>query len=89
MTESKVNIVKAKLIVTQALSWYAVFVNGPMIAYVFYRSVPFDKGLALLMILGGVLCIFAWTIIYFKYLYPVELEYCFDVSDRWKEMEKK
>ena len=86
----KLRIVKLKTFISQAYQWYGMFFNGPMIVYAAWKLTPetgfFNRQMFLIVISIAIISLLAFTFIYFKYLYPTEIELCFHISDKWQKM---
>ena len=62
----KLKLIKLKLIAQQAIMWYGLLINGPMIAYIFYKTseVKWIAGVCLLCGFGLISMI---SILWYKY----------------------
>jgi len=90
---NKIDFVRLKLFVSQAYQWYAMLFNGPMIIYASWKLTPevgfFNRQTFIIVVILGMIILAGITFVYFKYIYPVELAYCFKVSPEWQELKKK
>ena len=71
---NKKNIVKFKFLVQQSYVWYSLIFQGPMMAYIFYKTTEI-KWLAILLIVFGLISLFLISYIWYKYFIPAELEF--------------
>jgi uncharacterized membrane protein YqjE len=84
----KTKIIKLKLLAQQAMMWYGLLINGPMIAYIFYKTSDI-KWLAAICLAIGFLVIATITIIWYKYFLPAELEFNSRLNPSWNAILEK
>lgn len=78
----KTKIIKLKLLAQQAMMWYGLLINGPMIAYIFYKTSEV-KWIAAICLVIGFIVISTITIIWYKYFLPSELEFNSKLNPEW------
>jgi len=82
---TRIKIIKFKYLVGQSYQWYGLLINGPMVAYIFYKSSDI-KWLALAAILGGLIMIAIIAIIWYKYFAQAELEFNSNLNPSWRKL---
>jgi hypothetical protein len=85
LKETKIRIIKQKILVQQAYMFYGLLFNGPMIVYIFWKSTEV-KWIASLLILIGFAAIVFLTYVWFHYFYPVELEFSSNLNPEWRKL---
>lgn len=84
----KQKIILLKLLAQQAMMWYSLLINGPMIAYIFYKTSEV-KWLAAICLAFGFITIISITIIWYKYFYPTELEFNSKLNPEWNALRRQ
>lgn len=81
----KLKLIKLKLIAQQAIMWYGLLINGPMIAYIFYKTseVKWIAGVCLLCGFGLISMI---SILWYKYFLSEELEFNSRLNPSWNQL---
>ena len=70
------------MLAQQAMMFYSLLINGPMIAYIFYKTSEV-KWLAAICLSVGFTAIISITIIWYKYFYSAELEFNSRLNPEW------
>jgi uncharacterized membrane protein YqjE len=81
----KQKIIALKLLAQQAMMWYSLIINGPMIAYIFWKTSEV-KWLAAICLAVGFVAIASITIIWYKYFYSAELEFNSKLNPEWNAL---
>ena len=84
----KQDAIKLKLLAQQAMMWYGLLINGPMIAYIFWRTSEV-KWLAAICLAIGFIAITSITIIWYKYFLPAELEFNSKLNPEWNALRRQ
>lgn len=84
----KLKIIKLKMLAQQAMIFYGLLINGPMIAYIFWKTSEI-KWLAAICLAIGFIAITSITIIWYKYFLPAELEFNSRLNPEWNALRQQ
>lgn len=75
-----------KILATHFMGWYSLFINGPMIAWLFIKSFGTNRIQGIEIVVVAVIIVGLWTLFYFKYIFPHELALSSVLNPEWRKL---
>jgi hypothetical protein len=82
------DIVKLKFLIQQSYVWYGLIFQGPMMAYIFYKTSEI-KWLAILSMIVGLILILTISCVWYKYFTPIEMEFNSNLNPEWRALREE
>ena len=86
--ETKIKIVKFKFLVQQSYMWFGLLMQGPMMAYLFYKESTLKWAAVLCLVFGPIFLIIL-AYIWYKYFTPIELEFNSKLNPEWVSLREE